>query len=105
MLTTRNDVQKMAKRTFTAHDDQPPIGNANRWNTHESESSTLGLFLTTELEAMMSSWSDQCDPSQMTDTHCLHRLSTTCILYLHEVHSSRSTTFFVVLAYFTITLN
>jgi hypothetical protein len=32
-------------------------------------------------------------------TYCLQRLSVSCILYLHEVHSSRSTTFLVVFAY------
>jgi hypothetical protein len=32
-------------------------------------------------------------------THCLQRLSDICILYLHTVHSRRSTTFFVVFAY------
>jgi hypothetical protein len=30
--------------------------------------------------------------------HCLQRLSDNCILYLHTVHSSRKTTFFVVFA-------
>ena len=32
-------------------------------------------------------------------TYCLQRLIASCILYLQTVHSSRSTIFFVVLAY------
>lgn len=33
------------------------------------------------------------------NSKCLHRLSAICILYLHDTHSSLSTTFFVVLAF------
>ncbi len=37
-------------------------------------------------------------------TYCLQRLSESCILYLHTVHSSRRTTFLVVFAYVPITI-
>jgi len=33
------------------------------------------------------------------NSKCLQRLSESCALVLHDVHSNRSTTFFVVLAF------
>ena len=69
-----------------------------RTDTYESEGSTLGLLLTTKLEAVEKIREYRQELSN-DGTHCLQRLSVSCILYLHDVHSSLSTTFFVVFAY------
>ena len=67
-------------------------------NTHELERSTLRLLLTTELEARVHRVNILPRARTTTTTYCLQRLRASCILYLQTVHSSRSTTFFVVFA-------
>lgn len=66
--------------------------------THELKSLTLGLLLTTELEAVDTRSTRARRDAILQGTYCLQRLMASCILYLHTVHSSRSTTFFVVFA-------
>src|SRR5258705_13359626 len=67
--------------------------------THESESSNLCLLLTTEFEAnAQKSKVRSLFRRRKDNTHCLQRFNASCILYLQTVHSSLSTTFFVVLA-------
>ena len=68
-------------------------------NTYELQGSTLRLLLTAELEATERHIDIQSTKEDNKATYCLHRLSESCILYLHTVHSSRSTTFLVVFAY------
>ena len=65
--------------------------------TYELESCTLGLLLTTELEAREMRLIGAIIALRNM-TYCLHRLSDICILYLQTVHSSRSTIFLVVFA-------
>ena len=65
-------------------------------STHELEGSTLRLLLTTELEA--DDVREIVWVSEERCTYCLQRFKGSCILYLQEVHSSRSTTFLVVFA-------
>jgi hypothetical protein len=64
--------------------------------TYKSKRGTLGLFLSTKLEA--DPQSEIYTPDSEESTHCLQRLRDICILYLHTVHSNRKTTFFVVFA-------
>jgi hypothetical protein len=66
--------------------------------TYKGKSCAFGLFLSTELEAGQN-WVMK-RIGHEGSTYCLQRFSDSCILYLHTVHSSRSTTFFVVFAYF-----
>jgi hypothetical protein len=68
--------------------------------TYESKRRAFGLFLSTELEAGQKGVMKRTGRNKTT--YCLQRFSDSCILYLHTVHSSRSTTFFVVFAYFQI---
>jgi len=65
--------------------------------TYELEGSTLRLFLTTELKAREEGIRPVLQANN-TETYCLQRFNASCILYLHTVHSNRSTTFFVVFA-------
>jgi hypothetical protein len=65
-------------------------------DAYKGKSRAFGLFLTTKLEA-----GQKCVTKRIRrgrTTHCLQRFRDSCILYLHTVHSNRSTTFFVVLA-------
>ena len=85
-LTTRKDMSATMER-----------GKENDW-THESKSSTLGLLLSTKLETIPTISMSR--TKENGSTHCLQRFRVSCILYLHTLHSSLNTTFFVVFAYF-----
>lgn len=85
-LTTRKDMSATTER-----------GKENEW-THESKSSTLGLLLSTKLETKRTISMRRTNKNG--SAHCLQRFRVSCILYLHTLHSSLNTTFFVVFAYF-----
>ena len=85
-LTTRKDMSATMER-----------GKENEW-TYESKSSTLGLLLSTKLETKRTISMRR--TKENGSTHCLQRFRVSCILYLHTLHSSLNTTFFVVFAYF-----
>ncbi len=76
-----------------------PIYTVRAWTTHELQSSSLSLLVTTQFEAITQVSSDRVSRELSSTTNCLHRFRANCILYLHTVHSNRSTTFFVVFAY------
>ena len=95
----RRDDAKTITTWGTVRHDGIVSNNAGQ-TTHELECGTLRLLLTTELEAIPRTINKGDDPDiQAGTTYCLQRLSASCILYLQTVHSSRSTIFFVVLAY------
>jgi hypothetical protein len=65
----------------------------------EDESSTLGLLVTTDIIVLASVASSMLFNMTYPSSKCLQRLSDSCALVLHCVHSSLSTTFLVVLAF------
>ena len=84
---------------FTGRQVERGIQTEDNENTYESKSSTLGLLLTTKLEARrIINTKILTSDIEGKYTHCLQRFKESCILYLHTVHSNLSTTFLVVFA-------
>lgn len=83
----------------TVASEAPAIPHApeNAVTSLEHQSSTLGLLVTTA--QLLAKETDQNDVQTYPSSKCLQRLSASCALVLHEVHSNRSTTFFVVFAF------
>lgn len=67
--------------------------------TYESKSCALCLLVTAEFKAIGRIRTRNSESKNDGNTYCLQRFKGSCILYLHAVHSSRSTTFFVVFAF------
>ena len=97
MKTQRRETSGSTITAGRGH-EQGPL--AVMGDTYELESLTLCLLLTTKLEAIGEALARVNTDLIPQWTYCLQRLIASCILYLQTVHSSRSTTFFVVFACF-----